>query len=155
MTYSTPPAPYSNHPSYPPPVVIVQKKRIWPWVLLGVFLVMILGFVGCTALIGGAIVEAEKPVSVHYEITGDAADADIHYSTWSDGAMTSSSEKATTLPWVKDFTAKGFGKGGTLTVSTGLDGGTVTCKVVIDGKEAEARTATASGQLAHAVCSGF
>lgn len=58
-----------------------------------------------------------------------------------------------TLPWTKEVRTTGLGKGGTLTVGTGAEGGTVTCHVYIDGKEAE--TGSASGPLATANCTGF
>lgn len=32
-----------------------KRRRIWPWVLLAVVMVPILGFVACTALVGGAV----------------------------------------------------------------------------------------------------
>ena len=57
------------------------------------------------------------------------------------------------LPWTKNIDTKGFSKGGSLIVTAGGDGGTVTCKVVIDGKDA--KTGTASGPFASAACSDF
>lgn len=50
--------PYQQYPpqqdprGYGPPP---KRRRVWPWVLLAVFLVPILGFAACTALVGGAI----------------------------------------------------------------------------------------------------
>lgn len=45
----TPPYGYGQAP---PPQ---RRRRIWPWVLLAVVMVPVLGFIGCTALVGGAI----------------------------------------------------------------------------------------------------
>lgn len=149
-----PPPQYQQQPYGPPPVV-VKKRKVWPWVLLVAVLLPILGFVACAALVTTAVNEVGREVSVHYEVTGDAADVTISYSSWNGGNMSSSTETAATLPWTKDFKASGFGKGGTLTVTTGAEGGTATCKVVVDGKENEATTSTASGQFAIATCSGF
>lgn len=48
-----------GHPGYPqqgyPPAPPPKKRKVWPWVLLAVVLVPILGFVACTAMVGGAI----------------------------------------------------------------------------------------------------
>lgn len=47
--YGGPPPPTSPLPVSP------RRRRVWPWVLLAVVLVPILGFAACTALIGGAV----------------------------------------------------------------------------------------------------
>lgn len=39
----------------PAPPAPARRRRVWPWVLLGAVLVPILGFVACTAMVGGAI----------------------------------------------------------------------------------------------------
>ncbi|MBB4688616.1 DUF4190 domain-containing protein [Amycolatopsis jiangsuensis] len=97
--------------------------------------------------------EANRAVTVHYEVTGTAKDASVTYTTLGDGGSSVSQEQPKTLPWTKDLTAKGLLKGGSLTVTTGMSGGEVTCKVVVDGKEA--KTSTASGNFATASCDGF
>lgn len=96
--------------------------------------------------------EANRSVTVHYEVSGTAKDATITYSTMSGSDLSTNQEQAK-LPWSKDVTAQGLVKGGTLTVTTGAGGGNATCKVVVDGKES--KTATASGQFATASCNGF
>jgi hypothetical protein len=96
--------------------------------------------------------ESDRVVTVHYEVAGDAKNVTISYTTFGDGADTSQ-ETAAVLPWTKDVQTTGFAKGGSLTVSAGPDGGMVTCKVVVGGKEA--KTGTASGPFATASCSGF
>lgn len=58
-----------------------------------------------------------------------------------------------TLPWTKQVETTGTFKGGSLIITAGPDGGTVTCKVIVDGKEA--KTATASGPFSTASCSDF
>lgn len=45
------PDPYNQQQRHAPP----RRRRVWPWVLLAVFLVPILGFAACTALVGGAV----------------------------------------------------------------------------------------------------
>ena len=91
--------------------------------------------------------QAGQGVVLVYEVTGDAA-ATVRYST-SAGVE----EEVTALPWTKEFTVMGAFTGGTLDVTTGPDGGTVTCRVTVDG--VEKRTATASGPNAVAECSDF
>jgi hypothetical protein len=97
--------------------------------------------------------EANRTVDVSYEVTGDAKDVDISYSTFDANNVSPHEEHAATLPWSKKVQSKGLIKGGTLLVTAGEAGGTVTCKVTVDGKEAA--TDTASGPLAIATCAGF
>lgn len=96
--------------------------------------------------------EAERPVVITYEVTGDATNVEIDYSTYGD-SVSSNVEQAATLPWTKEVETKGYVTGGSLMVTTGETGGTVTCKVTVDGKEAE--TSTASGPFALATCADF
>ncbi|EFL11414.1 predicted protein [Streptomyces sp. AA4] len=97
--------------------------------------------------------EANRSVTVHYEVSGTAKDASITYTTFGDGSASSNQDQPQTLPWSKDITTKGLFKGGSLSVTTGAEGGDVACKVVVDGKEA--KTAKASGNFATATCDGF
>ncbi|MBB3664069.1 hypothetical protein FB384_002973 [Prauserella sediminis] len=97
--------------------------------------------------------EANREVAIHYEVTGDAPNATISYTTYGDGTTSTSEENVTELPWSKDLTTKGLFKGGNLTVMTGGDGGSVTCTVAVDGEDA--KTSTANGQFATATCDGF
>lgn len=96
--------------------------------------------------------EANRTVTITYEVTGDAPTADIEYTTFGDD-VASSQDTGSTLPWSHEVETQGLLKGGSLTVTTGPEGGTVTCRVLVDGKEA--KTATASGPLAIANCTGF
>jgi hypothetical protein len=96
--------------------------------------------------------EVNKTVTVSYDAGGTAKDATVTYSTFSTSGS-SEGQLDTAMPWHKDVTASGFGKGGILTVTAGADGGTVTCKVTVDG--AVQKTATASGAFASATCSNF
>ncbi|MBN9746720.1 MULTISPECIES: DUF4190 domain-containing protein [Amycolatopsis] len=97
--------------------------------------------------------EANRVVTIHYEVTGTAKEASITYTTIGDGNASSNQDQPQTLPWSKDITTKGLFKGGSLSVTTGAEGGEVACKVVVDGKEA--KTAKASGNFATATCDGF
>jgi len=128
--------------------------------IAGVVLSLI-GLVMCilyTALFGKVATdvnnEKDKSSSISYDVTGDAKDTTVSYSSF--GATSGSAtneENVPTLPWHKELQAKGFASGGTLIVTVGPDGGSVTCKVSVDGKET--KTASAKGPMATAVCSGF
>lgn len=96
--------------------------------------------------------EANRSAVVTYDVSGDAANVSITYSTFGD-TLTTNQETAAALPWTKEVSTTGLVKGGSLIVSTGAEGGTVTCKVTVDGKEA--KTATATGTFASASCDGF
>ncbi|GAA3432206.1 MmpS family transport accessory protein [Kutzneria kofuensis] len=91
--------------------------------------------------------------TITYEVTGDAKGATVTYSSFDGNGSSMNQETASQLPWHKDLQAKGLFSGGSLTVSAGADGGSVTCKVTVNGKEA--KTATASGPFATASCGGF
>ncbi|HEX4724307.1 MAG TPA: DUF4190 domain-containing protein [Pseudonocardiaceae bacterium] len=96
--------------------------------------------------------EANQTVTISYDAGGTAKDATVTYSTFSTGGS-SEGQQDTSLPWHKDVKATGFGRGGILTVTAGVDGGTVTCKVTVNG--VVQKTSSASGVLASATCSNF
>ncbi|MFC4855752.1 MmpS family transport accessory protein [Actinophytocola glycyrrhizae] len=93
--------------------------------------------------------EANREAVIRYEVTGDAPSADVTYSTYGD-EMTTNQETVTQLPWHKEVTTTGIVKDGQLIVTTGPDGGSVTCKLTVDGEVV--KTATASGVFAMATC---
>lgn len=97
--------------------------------------------------------EANRSVTVQYEVTGNASNVTVTYSTFGDGNTSMNQEDVTSLPWSKDVGTTGLFKGGSLTVTTGADGGKVTCTVSVDGKEST--TSTAKGQFSTASCDGF
>ncbi|WP_405492634.1 hypothetical protein [Streptomyces sp. NBC_00096] len=145
------PAPPS-HPYAPRPPA--RRRRRWPWVVLGLVL-LLLG--GCAALfavfVNEVAEEAGPPARITYAATGTAPRATVSYSTWRDGRASSSQIGDQPLPWTKAITTKGFAKGGSLVVTLGADGGTATCSVTVD--DSPPVTATASGPFASAVCEGF
>ena len=49
--YPPPPQPY-GYQQQPPPK---KRRKVWPWVLLAVVMVPILGFVACTAMLGAGV----------------------------------------------------------------------------------------------------
>lgn len=96
--------------------------------------------------------EANREAVIVYEVSGDATGVDVIYSTYGD-QVTSSNETVATLPWTKEVKTTGIVKEGALIVTAGESGGTVTCKVTVDGKEV--KTATATGPYAVATCDSF
>jgi len=153
----TTPAPEYPQQSAQQPAQAPRKRRVWPWVLLGVFVVIIAMFVGCAALFGSAVSSVDKqmntPVQVAYDVTGTAKTAHITYSVWQNGNSSMAQESDATLPWHKSVTSSGFAKGGDLTVTLDEKGGSVTCTVTIPGRAPI--TSTASGPFATASCTGF
>jgi hypothetical protein len=98
--------------------------------------------------------QANEVVTLHYEVTGDAQNVNISYTTYGDNVTGSSSqESVTTLPWTKELQVKGLVKGGSLTVTADADGGTVACKVVVGGRQP--KTSSSSGPFATAFCTDF
>jgi hypothetical protein len=108
-------------------------------------------------VIGKAVSDVQDQATQHhtvtYEVSGDAKAADIDYSTFEAHTILVNGEAAAALPWTKTVEATGFLEGAQFTATAGPDGGSVTCKVVVDGKDA--KTATAAGPGAVASCTGF
>lgn len=90
--------------------------------------------------------------TITYDVTGDAKNATIDYTSFSGGSYSNSTQQVP-LPWHKDEKATGLFDGSTLTVMPGLDGGTVTCKVTVDGTVKKQETASGAGAVAS--CSNF
>jgi hypothetical protein len=94
--------------------------------------------------------EANREAVIVYEVTGDATNVDVSYSVFNEDDFSTKDETVATLPWTKEVKTKGYVKEGQLIVTTGEAGGTVTCKITVDGKEVE--TATATGPFELATC---
>jgi hypothetical protein len=105
------------------------------------------------AAVSGVDEQANKEHVVVYEVSGDAVGATVTYSTFSSGSSATSQETLAVLPWSKTLTVKGLISGGTLTVTTSDQGGSVACKITVDGEEKKAATGT--GAFSSALCSGF
>lgn len=155
--YGQQPPPYGQQPAggyppqggYPPPP---RKKKVWPWVLGGVLVVLLLVVGGCVALVGTVANEIENEVSrevtVSYQAGGTGTGTVIH----TDGSMDVVTESDIALPWSKDVAVTGLVKFVSLSVMSGIDGGTVSCKITVGGKVIAQDQAT--GQLATASCTG-
>ena len=94
--------------------------------------------------------EANREAVIVYEVTGDAANVDVTYVTYSDTNANDQQETVATLPWSKEVRTKGLVKEGQLIATTGETGGSVTCRITVDGKEVAKKTAT--GAFAMADC---
>ncbi|TXG90550.1 hypothetical protein DW322_10340 [Rhodococcus rhodnii] len=138
-------------PPYPPPQQ--KKRRIWPWVLLGVILAFVLLFAGCVALFGGVASEIDREsnrsVSVTYQVEGTGTGATVTYSGTN---LDMAQETNATLPWSRDVDIDGLGKFVTMTASNGSDGGSITCRILADGNQIAEQTS--SGPYANVSCSG-
>jgi hypothetical protein len=121
--------------------------------------VSVVGLVICilwVAVIGKAtsdvVNQANQTITVAYDAGGDAKNATVDYSSFANGSFSDSTQQVS-LPWHKDVTATGLLSAGTLTVTAGADGGSVSCKVTVDGQLKKQETAT--GPFAIASCDGF
>jgi len=122
--------------------------------------VSLLGLVVCVlwaVVIGKAISDVNEQATAHhtivYQVSGDAKTVDIDYSTFDRNTILINTEAGAAVPWTKTVEATGFLAGAQFTATAGPDGGSVSCKVIVDGKEA--KSATASGPGAVAGCTGF
>ncbi|MFX0580736.1 MmpS family transport accessory protein [Nocardia nepalensis] len=141
MTYQPPPQypgyPGQGYPGYPgySPQQPPKGKPVWPWVLGGIFLAIVLIVGGCVAVFGSIAYridkESKKEVAVTYEISGTGT-ADISYTS---GDFESSSDNHASLPWTKAVTLTGFVRSGRVSATvSGSNGGTVSCRILRDGK---------------------
>lgn len=96
--------------------------------------------------------------TVVYSVTGAAQDADVTYSTFTNGTAGSEQSSSTVLPFTKTITVKGSKDSLSfnsfdLTAMNGMsDTGTISCQVTVDGKTISSQTS--SGSLASVNCSG-
>ncbi|WP_410872272.1 MmpS family transport accessory protein [Nocardia sp. A7] len=145
----TPGGGYPQQGGYPQPP---RKKKVWPWVLGGILVVLLLIVGGCVAFVGTVANEigneASREVAVSYQATGSGTGTVIY----SDGTLDVQTEADVPLPWSKDVTITGLVKQSALSVMSSFDGGTVSCKIVVDGKVIAQDEA--SGSLATATCAG-
>ncbi|MEU4768614.1 MmpS family transport accessory protein [Actinosynnema sp. NPDC023794] len=101
--------------------------------------VPVLGLAVCTTWVfvfNSAVSEIQEEVD--YEVTGDAANVEILYGE----VLDPKTETAPTLPWTKQAENQGVYKGGTLTATVDENGGTVSCKITVDGEVVSTNTAT-------------
>lgn len=138
---------------------IGMTKRIHKGLSIAGLTVSVIGLVICivwAAALGNAVNDvndkANQQTAIVYEVTGTATNVTIIYSSFGD-SMATVTENAVTLPWRKELTVSGWGKGGTLSATAQPGAGTVNCKVTIDGKEVKSQNG--SGEFPYASCAGF
>jgi hypothetical protein len=159
-----PSRPPAGYPPYPPPGYYQQpprKKPVWPWVLGGMFLLMLLGIGGCLAFIGGVATnidkESKRQVAVTYEVVGSGNSVSVSYTNSDNKPGTQdlglAQETGVALPWQKEVTVDGLVKTATLTATNGAQGGEITCRIRADGKVIAEQTS--KGQFATASCTGI
>lgn len=143
------PPPPDEHPGghihSPPPKV----RHKWPWIVVAG-----LAFLGAVAGIATAVHgQSTEKVTVRYSITGTARGVAVAYSTYEGGNISTTKKTLSTLPWHLEVTTKEYRTGGSLAVTLGSSGGTVTCSAVKDN--GTVHTDTASGPSATAYCHNF
>jgi hypothetical protein len=115
-------------------------------------------FFGVSKAVNDEHKSAAATHTVVYSVTGAAQDADITYSTYSNGNIGSEQSSSTPLPFTKTLTVKGSSDSFsfhdfTLTGMNGYtDTGSITCTITVDGKTVATQTST--GSLADVTCSG-
>lgn len=102
-----------------------------------------------TVVFDDVVEEMQRVAQFSYEVTGDAQDVAISYGG---EPLKTTTDTAPALPWRADGQANGLFKGGKLTATAGPDGGSVTCKIILDGKVISTNTASGAGGVA--TCTG-
>lgn len=127
------------------------RRRVWPWVLLGVFAAVILLFgASCAALFGAASVVTSGERTLVYEVSGPAKANTITYST--DNLQQEQANNAT-LPWRKEVTFHGALNASILSAQSASEGGDVIrCKITEGSKELA--SSESSGPYAVVTCNG-
>ncbi|MEU4802186.1 MmpS family transport accessory protein [Actinosynnema sp. NPDC023587] len=115
---------------------------------------------GSAVLVLGALLLAlwvarpAEPAVVVYEVFGEAGGATVTYSTFDRNGSATREVELTSFPWYQELRVAGDDvHDGVFTVTIGPAGGSVGCKVGVDG--VERRSATATGALTSALCGGF
>ncbi|MGN2640438.1 MmpS family transport accessory protein [Nocardia takedensis] len=130
-----------------------KKKPVWPWILGGVAVVLLVVVGGCVALVAGVVNEVDdelnRQVAVTYEVEGSGTDASI---TYSGSDFDIAQETAATMPWRKQVTVEGFSSYVSLSATNGANGGEITCRIKAGDRVVSEQTS--SGPYASASCSG-
>ncbi|WP_433265888.1 MmpS family transport accessory protein [Actinosynnema sp. CS-041913] len=125
-----------------------RPAQRWP-VLVGAAVLVL----GALALAVWVARPADQPSVVVYEVSGETRRATVTYSTFDERDSPTRQVELTTFPWYRELRVDGDVSDGVLTVTIGAEGGSVACKISVDGVERKAATAT--GPLTSALCNGF
>jgi hypothetical protein len=115
-------------------------------------------FFGISKVVNDTNKAASASHTVVYSVTGAAQDADVTYSTFTNGTAGTEQSSSTPLPFTKTITVKGSKdslafNSFDLTATNGMnDTGTISCQLTVDGKTISSQTS--SGSLASVNCSG-
>lgn len=96
--------------------------------------------------------------TVVYSVSGAAQDADVTYSTFTNGTSGTEQSSSTPLPFTKTITVNGskdslsFNSFDLSAMNGAVDTGTISCTVTVDGKTIASQTS--SGSFASVNCSG-
>lgn len=156
------PHPPQPQPPYqmPQPYPVAKKRRVWPWVLGGIGLFMVIAFAGCLALVGGAVNEVDKQIQqdsravlVTYEITGEGVATANNITYTKDVNLGQEQVNGAPLPFTKEVQfGEGLFKPLSVVAQAGDGTGTITCRILVDGQEVT--KSTSQGQYAVVTCSG-
>ena len=141
---TTPPQPQHQpqQPWYKKPGCIIP-------LILTIGLLLLLG--GCMAIMGKAVDDTvsdlDREYEVTYQVTGESNGATVTYNT---GETETAQDTGAAAGWEKTVTVKGI-FGAHMTVTNGAGGGSVTCRIVANGKQISENTA--NGEFATATCS--
>lgn len=159
--YGPPPGGHQHWPPPAHPAVQPKKRRVWPWIVLGVVAFIVLASVfanntstppvsnpGGSALPATAAPRASADTAaVTYEIIGSSKASNVTYNT--DGGGSISQEANVKLPWRKEIAIERGLAVATLTAQNG-DSGELTCRISVDGQVV--KEAKSSGQFAVVSC---
>ena len=127
-----------------------RRRRVWLWVLGGFVLVVVLGIGGYVAFVhrvaNNVQEESKYAVDVTYRVEGSGSSVAITYTV---GKAHTAKDSAARLPWSKDVSTGGVVF---LTATNDQSGGTITCRILVNGEQISELTAT--GPLARASCVG-
>lgn len=144
---------YPPHPMYTPK----PKKRKWPWFLLGAFLLFavfgaIIGGDSTPTTPGAVAATADAGSLVVYEVLGKGTAGNV---TYSKEGFAQEQHTSVRLPWRKELRFAdrvGVFSPLSLVAQNGAQGGSITCRVLVDGEVVG--ESTSSGQYAVVTCNG-
>lgn len=136
------------------------RRRVWPWVVLAMFIVIAVGFAGCVALVGSSVKaindQANEVHSITYQAESDGRPITVMYDTSTPGGFSTASATGVASGWSMDVQQSGI-LGPHVTVSLEPESGrlkqrpgNVTCRILAGGKVV--KEASSSGEFASASC---
>jgi hypothetical protein len=144
--YNYPPPGYPPSPyGYGPPP---SRKPLWPWVLGGLAVLVVIVIAIAVAVVVSTAGKPGRSVAMSYEVEGSARSVMINSST-ADGDDLSENHVA--LPWSKKVTPNTDVLFVRVWVIADPPGGTLTCRIMQNGKKVAEETANGSMASVHCV----